>query len=453
MSDFESFRRDVGAQVLPPDFDDVLAVGGRRRLAAVGWSAASVAAVVGVVALGIQGGYGNQGAPVAPANSQHTPSRTTSPPSPSTTTPPLHQPLSPTAVVNDKGSYLTGVAVSAASSDVKAAAWQHCIDGRHNCERPQYALTVTDDNFATSHDVALTGQSWPTVTAVAPDRFYASAGNGAWLVATDGSVTRVSFDRQPGPIAAGEVFVGAKLSPSPPAMQNRSNTYLAVDPATGVSHPLSTPRGTNSLVQNTGGTLVGVVIDNTGGFHSSAIWSTDGGATWAQQRLVSGTSELTPIPSTATSGVMAFVRGGLTATVFPFNRVYRSTDGGATWATFDESQGHGGDQPYVGWSLVAPDGSLLVNIEAWSMNRRGHPGPHPVGLYESNGANWSDLHYVPGLPSWTGSGPHQLFSDAPLAGYAVTPSGELRVWIEDSSHGRLYESVGGTGTWQQVPTR
>ncbi len=66
MSDFESFRRDAGNQVVPPAFDDLVATSRRRRRTAAASAIVAVAAVVSVVTFGLQGVYGDQTAPVQP---------------------------------------------------------------------------------------------------------------------------------------------------------------------------------------------------------------------------------------------------------------------------------------------------------------------------------------------------------------------------------------------------
>ncbi len=439
MSDFDSFRREVGAQVMPPSFDEVAATGRRRRLAATGWVAATVAIVVGIVALGVPNGLGNATRPVAPADTS-----SSTGPTPTTTAPPRHR-LSATQVVNSPGSYLAAVAVSPASPNIKAVAWRYCVG--HKCIHAQAAVTVTDDNFATSHDVALPGShSWPTVVAVGDHSFYASTGGQPRLVNTDGTVRLVRVSQRVGPMAPGEVLIG-------PAWV--SGDYLALNPGSAVAHPIPIPGRADQhlpLVQTSSdGTLVGGVGFAVGGAYRSLIWSIDGGATWRQHQLSGGAPDMVqPVPNTGAGHVLAAVRGGVGATFLPFDTVYRSSDGGTTWRTFDEK--HGRDLAYLSWALVSPDGSLLVNIEAWSDSKRGHPSSHPVGLYESNGGNWGDLRFIHDMPSSAGSG-RAVVSDLALGAYTAAPDGTLRLWMYDSSHGRLYESDLGIGTWAQVPAR
>ncbi len=85
MSDFESFRREAGSRVMPPDFDELVATSRRRRRTAAASAIVAVAAVVSVVAFGLQG-FGDQAVPVVPVGPTRSPSptmtstpRTTSP--------------------------------------------------------------------------------------------------------------------------------------------------------------------------------------------------------------------------------------------------------------------------------------------------------------------------------------------------------------------------------------
>ncbi len=444
MSDFESFQREASSQVVPPDFDDLVAVSRGRRRTAAASAIVAVAAVVGVVAFGLQGVYGDRAAPVPPVGPSRSPTPAPAPTatptedtSPSPEEPP--QRLSPTQIVNDKSSYLNTVAVSDASSDVKAVAWHHC--GDRDCNSLRFAVTVTSDNFATSHDVALPGQFWPVVVAVGDQTFYAAGGADGRLIDADGTVTKVTLDERASPLVTGEVFLG-----QPP---NGNNVYLALDPTTGIAHAIPTPQraGLTSLLQNADGTLVGTAFDYSGRFTRAVMWSTDGGTTWNSRLLDIGRRSLMDVVPSTAAGVLAVVQGGSGATGFPFDKIHRSTDGGATWETIEESPG---DMASLGWSLVNPDGSLLVSIESWSDTRHNRPSSHPVGLYQSNGSNWADLRYVQDVPE--SSQPDRLSGFA-LGDYAPTPSGVLRLWIYDSSHGRLYESGPGIHTWAEVPAR
>jgi hypothetical protein len=262
------------------------------------------------------------------------------------------------------------------------------------------------------------------------------------LIDADGTVTKVTLDEAASPLVTGEVFLG-----QPP---NGNNVYLALDPTTGIAHPIPTPQraGLTSLLQNADGTLVGTAFDYSGRSTRTVMWSTDGGATWNSRLLDIGRSNLmNVVPSTA-AGVLAVVQGGSGATGFPFDKLHHSADGGATWQTFDESRGVMG---YLGWLLVKPDGSLLVNIEAWSDARHGEPSAQPAGLYASARDDWSSLRFVDSPPD--GSDPEAAVSGLALGDYSVTDSGDLRLWLYGYSSNSLLESGPGFDTWTEVPAR
>lgn len=459
MSDFESFRREAGSQVMPPNFDELVATSRRRRRTAAASAVVAVAAVVSVVAFGLEGVYGDRAAPVPPAGPTRSLTPTPAPtPARDTSPSPDERPqrLTPTQIVNDPNSRIAAVAVSESSTDVKAVAWRFCGSG-DGCNGDVFALTVTEDNFITSHDVALPGRFWPTITAVADDAFFVTAGPTAKLVDANGGVTVVSVDETTEPLGPGEVFVGQTA--------NQNNVYLALDPATAVAHPLPTPKrsGLTSLHQNADGTLVGTAY-NDSRRSRAVVWSTDGGATWSMHVL--GTDRGDPInavpsavigvvPSTA-ADMLAVVEGGEGAAWFPLATVHRSTDGGATWETFNGPRllqppaavdGPTGDMAHLGWSLVTPDGDLLVNINGWLGQRGGTSGEHFVGLYTTRGADWSQLLALSSLP------PSSYPERFTLGDYTIADTGRLQLWVHDNGP-RLYQSPGLDETgWAEVPAR
>jgi hypothetical protein len=103
MSDFESFRREASSQVVPPDFDDLVAVSRGRRRTAAASAIVAVAAVVGVVAFGLQGVYGDRAAPVPPVGPSRSPMPTATPTEDTSPSPDEPAPrLTATQVVNDR---------------------------------------------------------------------------------------------------------------------------------------------------------------------------------------------------------------------------------------------------------------------------------------------------------------------------------------------------------------
>jgi hypothetical protein len=88
------------------------------------------------------------------------------------------------------------------------------------------------------------------------------------------------------------------------------------------------------------------------------------------------------------TGTLAVQWGGDGATLFPFERVSRSTDSGGTWSTVDVVRPDG-VMPYSSGSVVLSDGRLISLLDNWSDDRRGKPSDRVHGIYASNGSDWS----------------------------------------------------------------
>ncbi|WP_121254316.1 sialidase family protein [Nocardioides ferulae] len=152
-----------------------------------------------------------------------------------------------------------------------------------------------------------------------------------------------------------------------------------------------------------------------------------------------------PVTSLARD-TLAIVSGGDGATLFPFQQVSRSTDGGATWTTsplplFD------GERAYTAGQVVLPDGRLLALLTHFSDDRAGSPSGRPHGLYVSEGADWSrfrPLGQQPGPAPAAGE-----WSPLDALGAAVHP--RPVVWMQLGSD-RLLVTDGGLG-FEELPLR
>lgn len=103
---------------------------------------------------------------------------------------------------------------------------------------------------------------------------------------------------------------------------------------------------------------------------------------------------LVPWPATSLqAGTFAIAGGGDGATLFPFQRVVRSTDAGATWRRFDVSL-FGGERGYSSGHVVAPGGRLLVLLDHFSGDRPHRPSARHHGLWSSRGDDWSSYRPV-----------------------------------------------------------
>lgn len=440
MSDhqLETFTREAGADIVPPDFDALVVTSKRRRRAKVAGSVAAAAAVVSALTIGIQQVYDNQVSPVRPVNPPHTTSPTVSPPTD------LVRKDAATAraerIVNHPDATLTQLAVSPDDPDLRAAIWSYC-KGR-SCSAEQHAMTVTDDGFLTSHFIDLPRVAYPSLTALGSDAFFYSQGRRILqVVHADGLRDDVLITDAEEPVRADEVLVTEPYS--------QPNQYLGLNLATRVAHPIPLPQmGAESqrvqIWQQSEDRLWGLV-------HSGsrptpvAVWSTDGGRIWTPHVLDGSPHFLFHPIVSADPATMAVVEGGDGATFLPFDRIHRSLDGGATWEIIEESPD---DMAYIGTGYVRPDGSLLVNIIAWSDQRVNVPSRHPVGLYESDGLDWADLRPVqPGFPDSAEPG-ELLLPAAGLVGDAGQPALYARGALT-----LAYVSTDGGQSWSETPAR
>jgi photosystem II stability/assembly factor-like uncharacterized protein len=157
-----------------------------------------------------------------------------------------------------------------------------------------------------------------------------------------------------------------------------------------------------------------------------AVVSRDGGASWSEHELGTSGDDLVLTIESADPRVMAVLSGGDGATLFPFGEALRSRDGGRTWERM--TMAGVADTPYVSFGAVLPDGSLLVNLNAWSDDRVGEPGQQHHGLYRSNGDDWVDL--LPVESSYPkGTDTEVLRAHPPnIVDWSVAHDGEAVLW-------------------------
>lgn len=422
----QDFSRNARDGVVPPSFDALVNAQQRRRRTTVLAATGATLLVVALVATTVQATYDDQTAPTPPATSTRSPG-----PTPTSATKRNAEPLTAEEIVDGRFSQIRDVA--ATDPGHRAVVWEYCPEPT-SCDNA-YAVAVTADAFEQRTLHRLDRRSAPSGEAVG-DRFLVGAVPAAFLLSSDGTRTDVDVTGRAGPIQDGEILVSSL-----------ERGHFALDPNTATAHPIAGSAGLATLQQAPDGRLVGAGFSGQLG-RSVARWSTDGGRSWDSQPLPPDFRNLLvdAIPSEA-PGVMAFVAGGDGATVLPFSKVYGSFDGGATWATFEEPPS---DMAYEAWPLVQPDGSLLVLLNNWSDDRRGNPGSHPHGFYQSDGSNWSDLRFVQDLPGQPD--PNYSASGYNDGDYAVEGSGNIRLWIYDY-RGNIYESGPGIDTWEEIPAR
>lgn len=364
--------RTEGLEVQTPSYDALRARGFRRRQRR---RAAGVTGVAGLVAAVVLGGQAILQGPTSP---EVAPPATSVAPGPTPGGPSLRPPVPPQGTdpaAPSPDPVLHTLAVDPDDVDVRAGLWQRCA---RRCPGGKWELLLTRDGFDTSVSVVVPGRSTPTVTALEGGRFHVAGVDGAQVVRSDdGSTAPVTTQGEPGPLAAGELVVRS---------DSVAGVHVALDPVTGAAHPLSVPDDVIELTAQPDGALLGWSWSQEAG--TRVVWSSDSGRTW-RDRVLADSAMLQVLPS-ARPGTLAVVEGADGATLFPMVRLHRSSDGGDTWETVELERG---PRAYVGAGGVAPDGRLVIDVEAWS----GEGGR--VGVHASRGEDWSTLVPTRGRPA------------------------------------------------------
>jgi hypothetical protein len=157
------------------------------------------------------------------------------------------------------------------------------------------------------------------------------------------------------------------------------------------------------------------------------------------------------LPWTAASldpGVVGVVGGGDGATLFPFMRAARSTDGGSTFTTVDVPE-TAGERAFGSGFVVLADGRLLALLDHWS-DDAGRPSHRWHGLYASSGDDWSA--YTPVRPDFTPEPSPAPRGFSPLVSLEADPAPGGVIWTR-TWDGRLYVSTDGARTFQEAATR
>jgi len=442
------FADETRSGVVPPSFDDLVAVQQRRRRASALGGAAAVVALLTVGFAGMQAAYDDEATPAPPANPSISvgPSPTT--PATGSAVPQVDtRSLTPDQIVNGATSRLVSLTLAPGDPEAltRVSVWRTCADG-NGCGRAAYALAVTSDGFATRHLVPVEGSQAPGVSPLDSNSFYlvvydARGNRRETMLQADGTERDIEFRQSDvRPLAQGEVLI-------PHGGAERS-TYFGLDPATGVAHLIPVPESHRpELIQSPNGLLYGVsdVLGETD--PRSVLWSRDGGGTWDSHLISTGPEVVvSPVPSWE-PGVMALSEGGLN-TVIPMDRLHRTVDGGATWEVNEQPFR---DTPYPDWLVVQPGGSLLTGIGNWSNDRVDQRGEHIAGVYESEGANWSVLRLAQDLPE--SPNPELLSSGLSLAGFAPGIGERGTVWIHEALGRLAFQSGPGIDTWRDISTR
>lgn len=349
----------------PPDFASVRARGHRRRL--VVWEAIGGACATAVVAVVTAWSLGVSSTGSPPPDVVVRPSE----PDPAPTD---RAGLRAERIINDPDAQVVGLSVSPGDPDVRASVWMLCATDR--CHDQEYAVAVTEDGYTSHAAVALPARDQPVLTAAGPAAFYVGVPAGP-TCSWEGTAARSRSRLLATPVRSALERCWSRTS-WPSTRTPRPRTDCRCRPRSPVCSKSPAVDCSVSPVANSFRQAV-------------VVWSDDGGATWDEHVLPAGETSLYVPVRSADDDTIAVVAGTDGATPFPFIAVHRSTDGGATWEVFEQSRD---PLAFIDAQLVRPDGSLLVNLLAWGDGTLRRPSTKPVGLYESNGADWTRTAYV-----------------------------------------------------------
>lgn len=147
--------------------------------------------------------------------------------------------------------------------------------------------------------------------------------------------------------------------------------------------------------------------------------------------------------------ILAVVGGGDGATLFPFQQVSLSRDGGTTWQQRDLPR-FDGAMAYSGGQVVFPDGRLLAALTHFSDDgpRRQGPAGRVHGLWVSSADDWSTFEPFR-ADGWPAAEPGTLVDGIEIG---ITPGRHPLVWAVVGS-GTLYLSDDGGDSFVAMDLR
>jgi hypothetical protein len=196
----------------------------------------------------------------------------------------------------------------------------------------------------------------------------------------------------------------------------------------------------------------GAIVESSDDFATSRArtWT----EAWYDERRqpldVPGLEGLMQQPTTSFArGVRAVSGGSDGATLFPFEAMARSTDGGVTWRTYDVARVDDA-RAYSSGEVVLPDGRVLALLDHWSDDRNGHPSDRPHGLYASSGDDWS--HYSPYPATFRPALKPAPRGWPPVQSLQASAGRGGVVWMT-TYDGLVYASTDGARTFREIRVR
>lgn len=410
-----------------PDFDTLTARGRRRatlrRTTLAGAAALAVVTVIGATQWLGGSGPSSDPAPVAPV------------PSGSEVTDDIDWELPDAAtskeaesVIDDPDAVALAAAVDPAARDARVVMWATCADP---CDSTRRAIAVTGDDFATR--VGLPDGEYGRIVPAGDGVFVAETyepGEPPVLLSARGS-SEVRLEKAESPLRDGEVLVALHGSGLPVL------GLVAVDPRTGVGHPIPLPgRGIRGW-SGAGRTLMVLV-------GQQVRRSDDGGATWTSTPVPDQAGALTWLAESADPGTGAVLAGG-DGSPYPYPSLkatvrFRGGEDPETFAHDTPPRAH-----FAG-AFVLPDGRLLVAVNEWSDETEhalGEQGEEVTssGVYVSTD-DWGSLEQVPGV----------LEGRAPLGSFVVAADGTPSLVVTPQGGDELMFSTDGD-SWETLSAR
>jgi hypothetical protein len=155
------------------------------------------------------------------------------------------------------------------------------------------------------------------------------------------------------------------------------------------------------------------------------------------------------LPSLGDGDLLVHALGGDGATLFPFERVARSSDDGETWNDVEVDLGVE-PQGYLNGGVALADGRLLVLVGGFSDDRPGRPSGRHHGLWASDGPDWSS--YRPVGPTYDPSLRQRPGAYPAITSLQATSEGGPVIW-STTTDGLLYVSTDDGDTFTRTPAR